>query len=361
MGIDADGLQILGHLAYTVLTFCHTCLPATGTHEEHLVGLLEVGCIRQLVSTDGATAEDSYVGKRGGVVERDAVGLHATHRETGHRTVLGVGNHTVVLLDHRDDVLDEHFLEGTAHATGHTGEVGTCHTGTTARTSLRTTGTLTTRATLRCSLRTGTARTGTAEAHRLLTRTAGIQTIVHEDDKRNGLAVGNQVVHDDARLTLGTPAGFVLAHTMLQVEHGELLVRIGIILGGQIDKAVTHRLGDRRPVINLVDRSLRHVFHRIKILVGSGHIDTASPTAGTIIILAARIRHRGTVDVELIIVESLVLRSGSASPDTILVLGHLINLSGNVKAYESGLGCRDLCTDHTLRVHHRVLFVLLVG
>ena len=275
--------------------------------------------------------------------------------------MLGIGNHTVVLLDHRDDVLDEHFLEGTAHTTGHTGEVGTSHTGTTARTSLRTTGTLTTRTTLRRALRTRTARTWTTEAHRLLTWTAGIQTIIHEDDEGNGLAVGNQVVHDDARLTLGTPTRLVLTHTMLQVENGELLIRIGIIFCGQIDKAVTHRLGNRRPVINLVDRSLRHVFHRIKILVGSGHIDTASPTAGTIIILAARIRHGGAVDVELIVVETLVLRSGSASPDTVLVLGHLVDLSGDVKAYESGLRCRDLCTDHALRVHHRVLFVLLVG
>ena len=79
MGIDADGLQVLGCLAYAVLTFCHTCLPATGTHKEHFVGLLEVGCIRQLVSTDSATAEDTDVGKRGGVVECDAVSLHATH------------------------------------------------------------------------------------------------------------------------------------------------------------------------------------------------------------------------------------------------------------------------------------------
>ena len=79
VGIDADGLQILSHLTNTVLTFSHTRLLAAGTHEKHLIGLLEVSSVCQLIGTDGATAEDTYIGKCGGVVQRDAVGLHTTH------------------------------------------------------------------------------------------------------------------------------------------------------------------------------------------------------------------------------------------------------------------------------------------
>ena len=94
VGVDADGLQVFSDLANTVLTFGHACLAAAGTHEEHFVGLLEVGCVGQLVRTDGATAEDADIGEGGGVVERDAVGLHATHRESGHGTVVGIGDDT---------------------------------------------------------------------------------------------------------------------------------------------------------------------------------------------------------------------------------------------------------------------------
>ena len=94
----------------------------------------------------------------------------------------------------------------------------------------------------------------------------------------------------------------------MQIEYRELLIGIGKILCGQIDIAVTHRLGDGRPVVDLVNRTLRHVLHCIEVLVGSGHVDTASPAAGTIVVFAAWIGHRGSVDVELIIVEALVLR-----------------------------------------------------
>ena len=75
VGVDADGLQVLSHLAYTVLSLGHTCLLATGTHEEHLVGLLEVRHVCQFISTDGATTEDAHIGEGGGIVQCDAVGL----------------------------------------------------------------------------------------------------------------------------------------------------------------------------------------------------------------------------------------------------------------------------------------------
>ena len=77
----------------------------------------------------------------------------------------------------------------------------------------------------------------------VLTWLAGVQTIVHKDDERHGLASGNEVIHNDTGLTLSAPTGLVLAHTMLQVEHRELLSGVGIILGGQIDIAVAHLLG----------------------------------------------------------------------------------------------------------------------
>ena len=213
--------------------------------------------------------------------------LHTTHRQTGHCAVLCVGNHAVVLLNHRDDILDEYVLESIeAEATTRT---------SLARTTLWTLSlwTRTTKATLSRSW---------------ISWATNVETIIHEDYERHGFACGNQVIHDDARLTLSAPPRFILTHAMLQIEHWEFLRGILIILCGQIDVSVTHLLRHFRPVVNLIDRALRHVLHRIELLIGCGDINTASPTAGTIVVQTTWIGHRSTVNVQLIVVEALVLR-----------------------------------------------------
>ena len=116
--------------------------------------------------------------------------------------MLGVSDDTVVLLNHRDDILDKDFLESTTHAASHLSKACTTHTRT--RTTL-------TRSTLRtwalrtlagCALWTLTLRTRTTKAHRLFTRTTSVKTIVHVDNERYGLACSNQVVHNDTCLAL---------------------------------------------------------------------------------------------------------------------------------------------------------------
>ena len=52
VSVDADSLEVAGSLAYAVVTLSHSCLLAASTHEEHLIGLLEVGCVLQLIGAE---------------------------------------------------------------------------------------------------------------------------------------------------------------------------------------------------------------------------------------------------------------------------------------------------------------------
>ena len=60
--------------------------------------------------------------------------------------------------------------------------------------------------------------------------------------------------------------------------------------------------------------SLRYILESIEVLVGCRYVYSAAPSAGTIVIEAARVRDVGSVDIQLVIVESLVLRGGFADP-----------------------------------------------
>ena len=60
---------------------------------------------------------------------------------------------------------------------------------------------------------------------------------LHDHNHRHGLALGNGIVHDVLHLALIHPAGFALAHAVLQVEHGVALLAL-LILGGGIDQGV---------------------------------------------------------------------------------------------------------------------------
>ena len=147
---------------------------------------------------------------------------------------------------------------------------------------------------------------------------------------------------------------------MLQIEHGEFLRGVLIVLCRQIDISVAHLLRYVRPVVDLVDRALRNILHRVELLVGGRNINAATPTARTIVVQAAWIGHRRTVDVQLIVVEALVLRLRRTRPHAVLVLGHLIDLASNVKSHECSLRSHDLRTNHALGVHCGELLVLLI-
>ena len=77
-----------------------------------------------------------------------------------------------------------------------------------------------------------TVRTATGEVEGSLDVAA-----LHHHNHRYSLALGNGIVHDVLHLALQHPAGLTLTHTMLQVEHGILLLTL-LVLGRGVDQGV---------------------------------------------------------------------------------------------------------------------------
>ena len=139
------------------------------------------------------------------------------------------------------------------------------------------------------------------------------------------------------------PTVLILAAAVLQIEHRITLGGIQVIFGGDIDEAVTHSIVDLRPIVDLTDLSLRDILDRVEILIRGGNIHTAAPTARAVVVEAGRIRDISSVDVQLIIVETLVLRSGLTDPDALVVLLELIFDAADIQL--DGLGVRGYDTD----------------
>ena len=247
----------------------------------------------------------------------------------------------VVGLDHRDEILLQDALEGTGEV--HAGEgVAALRTLALGR-SLR----------ARC--------TGGRTLRTRVVGAVGVGTIIHHDDERDGLAGGDEVVHDDAGTALLRPAVLIFAAAVLQVEHRVFLVRILFVLGRGVDVAVAHRAGHGRVVVHLADLALGNVLQGVEVLVRRGDVDAAAPAGGAVVIEAARIRHGGAVDFKLIVVEAFVLRGGVAGPEAGAVVDHVVLHAADVQLDALGIRGLDLGADHALGVDHRVLVVRLVG
>ena len=102
-----------------------------------------------------------------------------------------------------------------------------------------------------------------------------------------------------------TPAGFIFAHAVLEVEDGIALGGILVIVRRSIDVGVAFGAGGLGVVIDLTQLAMGHFLEGVKVLVFGGNFDAAAPTTGAVEIEAAGIRNLGAIDNELIIVESL--------------------------------------------------------
>ena len=217
--------------------------------EEHLDLLVErrrvgedaaVGGLRiEAAAAAAAAAEAADVGELVEVRQGGRERLHAAHREPGHRPVLAARRHAVRRLDHRDEVGEHHL-----------GERPRCPAGAAPRRRGRR------RRAAACGRRGGRLRAaGGGSWHRLreratgavegraLARLHGIQ-VVHHDDHRPGLLLGDQVVHDHVDVALDVPALLVLSPAVHQVEHGVLRLGVGLV----VRAACRRRPGATAPV-----------------------------------------------------------------------------------------------------------------
>ena len=104
--------------------------------------------------------------------------------------------------------------------------------------------------------------------------------VLHDDEERNGLARGNEVVHYLRGLALLGPAVLVLAASVLEIEDRIPLGGVLVVLGGNIYECVAHRLAYFRPVIDFADLALGYILlHCVEVLVRCGDVNSAAPAA----------------------------------------------------------------------------------
>ena len=328
---------------------------AAEAHEYELEALGEFGIVLRVIHGDGAAAEDAQGGEHLRVRNGDGLGLHAAHGEAGHRTVLVVGDRAEVAVDVRDAILDQGVREAVGPAGRHA-EAAARTLALSLRRTLALRGTLSLRALAHALRRT--LALGTALAHGRTRHRPG--TVLHHDDERDGLARRDEVVHDGCGMALLGPAVLVLTATVLQVQHRIALGGILVIFGRGIDEDVTHRLVHLGPVVDFPHLALRDVLHGVEVLVHGRDVDAAAPAAGAVVVEAGRVGDVGAVDVQLIVVESFILRSGFADPGAVGALDEVVLDAADVQFHGLGVGRFHAHADAALGIDHRILLAGLV-
>src|SRR6185437_16824783 len=96
------------------------------------------------------------------------------------------------------------------------------------------------------------------------------------------------------------------------------------VIGRRVDVNFDGVVGCFGEEVDFPQLPVRHVLHRIEVLIVGGNFNTAAPTAGAIEHDCAGVGNGDSIDVELVIVKAFVLRVGEAGPHAILALGHRI-------------------------------------
>ncbi len=160
---------------------------------------------------------------------------------------------------------------------------------------------------------------------------------------------------------------------MLQIEHGvACLLELAVlalhelaVTVGQIDIGGLHLAGALRPEVHLLDVAVRNVLAPgVEVLIGSGNLDTALPTAGTEVVVGAGIVEHTAVDGEVVVVETGIHRTlGGTCPHTVLILAeHGAATTAETEADDDRLGIGSFYTEagEALGVHLRIFLSGLV-
>ena len=133
--------------------------------------------------------------------------------------------------------------------------------------------------------------------------------IGHNYDKRFCLTLSNKVVHDKIGMSLIAPCCLVLAPSVLQVKNRIFLFLVLAILRWSIDKGTACSLCALRPEQNLLNIAMRHILHCIEVLIVGWNLYTTLPACRTKVVHCSWVVDNAPVYVEVIIVETLILRS----------------------------------------------------
>ena len=231
MSIIACRLQRIDTLADAV-----RILLRAAALENHADSLWILNVLRCILTA----AEQTPIAEDLRTAQGDEFCLYAAHRQTCHSTIPLVGLGEVVGVDKRNEFINEHSLK----------------------------------------LLGGKAADG-AKLH-----IVG-EAIGHNDDERIYLTLCDEVVHDDACMSLTAPAGLVLTPSVLQIEHREtLLLCLGTLANKlaigwwQIDHSSLHLALAGRIVENLLNCAMRYIgTEGVEVLIGSWYLDATLPTA----------------------------------------------------------------------------------
>ena len=319
-----------------------TQFTAAVADEHHLDLLLEGSHVGDVRRRDAAAAEDADVRELVEVGQRDRPGLHAAHGEAGHGAIRLIRQGAEVGINEGDQVVDQNPRESA--------EVEHASAGT---------------ASARRSALVAPAGGGIccAGGSRSATRagSAGDVAVGHHDDEGLGFALGDQVVHDQPGVALAAPAGFVLAAAVLQIQHRITLGRVLLIIRRGVNEAAEHGVGALGMVERLPQLAMRHVLDGIEVLVLGGDFDAAAPPAAAVEVQAAGIRDSGSINHELVVVETFVLGPRDADPGAVVALGQgVLCAAQELEARRSGLRRDDAGADAAFRVDLGILFAGLV-
>ena len=92
------------------LNAAHILLTTT-THKEQFNVLGKAIRLLHLVNAPRATTERTYISKFLRVSKCNLTSLHTTHRKACISTMLRISNHAIILLDHRDNIIEQHVLK----------------------------------------------------------------------------------------------------------------------------------------------------------------------------------------------------------------------------------------------------------
>ena len=109
-------------------------------------------------------------------------------------------------------------------------------------------------------------------------------------------------------MALAAPAGFIFPATVLQIQDRKTCRGILFIIRGGVNEAAESGVGALGKVQGLAQLAVGHLLEGIILLVTGRDFDAAAPAAGAIEVQAAGVRHLGTINHELVVVEPFVLR-----------------------------------------------------
>ena len=129
---------------------------------------------------------------------------------------------------------------------------------------------------------------------------------IHHYQHRHTLSGSYQIVHNVIHPSLCAPAGFILAHAVLQIKYGIAFLGTCLILGRCIDHAAAEFLLRFRIVSARTHLPMRHSLPGTIIIpfLALGNLYATGHTATTEEGIAGRINYRNSVHHQEIIMES---------------------------------------------------------